>query len=387
MAIIQDDKKRLSNAPQSGGTSFIGGSGGGGYTGGAAANAPAEQQSGGPGTGFVNIENYLRGPNGSAKMGGDLAAGLNSKGFGAVQDIASYSDAGDTETVAPVFDETTANSWMTGTDVDPTVVESINKGGAAPKVSFVGQVPDTTYKGPGTYNEKGLQDPWKKANESVTKTVTSANNMKTLGTSLADPEKRTGITAELKELYGSKNPNYTPTMSALDASIVQSGPGGQMVNDASNLWSGIRGHLSGAEGKITGQIKNAKTQEADVAKKWQLAQTQAAGSADTTNNYYQLLAQTRANSEANRQQAEKNDKETKARVDAKTKELVGSAETAMGQSARDMADRKAYLERLKSQSDGWAWSDSDRAEYLRTGVHPRNNTKQAKKIASEGGIF
>ena len=226
MAIVQEDEDTVKNreTPVGGGTSYVGGGMSG--QGGGSAPAPTQPKSEAPGTGYVNIQDYLRGSNGGG-MASDIAGNAGALGSIAHNSITNFGAEANKQAAAgvPVLD----NNALT-----------------APK----------DYAGPKAYNEGGLQDPFANAKKATNDTSAWLKNSGTTE----------GLQTQFKGMYGDTN-----GQSKYDTLITQ-GTGQPLLNDAQQRWGGIGDYLGNTQNKATDAIKAAGDQSKLVGYQWQAAQ-------------------------------------------------------------------------------------------------------------------
>jgi hypothetical protein len=269
MAILNDDEDQTKNINRSisGGTSYIGG----GYAGGAAPDqSPRETQGGGagPGTGFVNINEYLSGPSGSGRMASGIAGETEQAGGNALKAIGGFRGSADKETAVADFDPNVAGGWL----------YDASTSGTAPGTTaqFNGKAPDTTYKGPTGFSSVSGYAPAQKATSDVQDRVKNSGTFE-------------GVQGLLAPQV-SKGAYYTPGMSKLDAGLTTGGAGADVLQQSQKKWSNIGNFLGQAEGDVQSQIGGAQAKAKAVTAQWQNAENLARQKADETNKYYNDLA-------------------------------------------------------------------------------------------------
>ena len=234
MAIVQEDEDTVKNreTPVGGGTSYVGGGMSG--QGGGSAPAPTQPKSEAPGTGYVNIQDYLRGSNGGG-MASDIAGNAGALGSIAHNSITNFGAEANKQAAAgvPVLD----NNALT-----------------APK----------DYAGPKAYNEGGLQDPFANAKKATNDTSAWLKNSGTTE----------GLQTQFKGMYGDTN-----GQSKYDTLIAQ-GTGQPILNNAQQRWGGIGDYLGNTQNKATDAIKAAGDQSKLVGYQWQAAQDAKAAEAE-----------------------------------------------------------------------------------------------------------
>jgi hypothetical protein len=356
MAILNDDEDQTKNINRSisGGTSYIGG----GYAGGAAPDqSPRETQGGtGPGTGFVNINEYLSGPSGSSRMAGGIAGETDKAGQGAMNQVGQFRQNATSETAVSDFDPNVAGGWL----------YDVSTSGTAPGTTaqFNGKAPDTTYKGPTGYSSVSGYAPAQKATSDVQERVQNSGNF-------------AGVQGLLAPQVP-KGAYYTPGMSKLDAGLTTGGAGADVLQQSQKKWSNIGNFLGQAEGDVQSQIGGAQAKAKNVTAQWQNAENLARQKADETNKYYSDLATSKQKQqkEAAAQQKIK-DEQSKTDNEKWSKEYLNKQMNEKNQKA----ERDNWIGPLQpgGLKEWWIWSQDDINRYRATGQKP-----QRERVTSKG---
>lgn len=351
MAWINDDKSQ--NNKQSG----LGG-GGSYFSGGISAGAAPTKQmpkSQAPGSGFANIDNWLNNSQGGAGMAGDIAGKSDTYGNTATGMISGYEkDAGSQiQSGIPVFDQGTADQWMTNTGVNSNTMSDISNGKPFSPVTFTptGR-PDTSYKGPTESTSLGSYSP-------AQATTAKTQQWNDLGKS------ESGVQTQLRTLYG-HNP-YTNGENRLDSAFTKSGQGAGIMANSQDKWGGISGMLSGSADKVQGQISSATDQAAAVGKQWDNAETAAKINAGLTNTAY---------AKADRDATDKRNAEAAAQSEAAKKaesaEAARKAEAEKARLAEEARLRKEWQDKFANMSTPPGGSKGSNTPGINYYLDPRN---------------
>lgn len=277
MPVLNGDEEQNKNKQNQigGGSSYIGG--------GLSSAAPQAQQTSPqtqtPGSGFVNIGNYLANSDGGQKMASTIAGKADTLGGEAETAIGAYAEEGNKQIAAgtPSFDPTVADQWLKSTQWTDQGVKDINNGGKPGTVTFGATVPTGEYTGPGGYSEIGGFS----GAQSATKAADDWNNM---------GKNATGVQTQLKDVV--KDNRYSTGENQLDSAITRSGPGSQILSNSQDTWGGINGYLGGTNNEMQSAIDGAKSTAKTVSGQWAKAGQDAQDQASATNTMYGKLANT-----------------------------------------------------------------------------------------------
>lgn len=326
MAITNDDEDKIN----------MGGGYVGGYDQGGNAPTPEAPKTSSQGSGFINIENYLSGNNGSAAMAGSLVNGLNDAGNKAKGDIATFGNDVVTATQVPDFNPSSTTQPV-------------------------------GYSGPAGYSDFGSF----KTAQASTSDVKQKSDL--LGT-------QEGVQNELTKMAPG-SVNYTGGMSRLDTNITRSGEGGKILDAARKNWGTIDSWLGNASVDAQGKIDSAKTKSQSLNDQWaksQQQQQQAQAQAAITADYNKKQAETQAAQKKTQDELAKRIKDQQDKA-AQAENEVWTKQYFDRNSGRN--ERSAWIGSLKPGGlrDGWLWSQQDIDNYIATGQKPNR-----AKVTSSG---
>jgi hypothetical protein len=268
MSLLADEEDP--NKPKgSAAGAYIGGGEGGPST--KAETAPTKSGS------YTNLMNYV-----NANQGADTGMGQAAYDVVGNQGALANTAMGNLSTTAqnevnagtPQVDQAALSKMSQGVGFNPQVISDINAGkySAAPSFDFNPTMPDTTYKGPGSYND-------------VTGAVDTAGAVQqTQGLAgLAGSE--AGVGTLLKKAYNS--PSYTQGENQLDTFLTQGGQGGQgKLAQIGQDWGGIGNTLQNTYSGITGMIDQGKQKAGEAGTSWNTAARQGQIMTGAANNAY-----------------------------------------------------------------------------------------------------
>jgi hypothetical protein len=256
MAMANDEEDQTKNMFRSvgGGTSYIGG----GYAGGGAQQqSPRETQGQGPGSGFVNIQEYLKGPERSVQAGQMIASDTDKMGQDTLNKLGDFEKEGSAIANVPEYDPNVGGSW----------IYNMSTSGTAPgqKAEFKENVPK--FGGGDMINGFADVGSFKPAQESATK----------LGQRLGANQTESGLTEQFKG---------TPGEQRLTTALAMQEPGRNLIQGAQSKWGQVGGWLNKSASGVQNQIETGKQNAA----KWQNAANLAQEKAGETNKIYGDLA-------------------------------------------------------------------------------------------------
>lgn len=257
MAIKNDEEDQTRNMFRSvgGGTSYIGG----GYAGagGTQQPSPRETEGRGPGSGFTNIQEYLKGPERSAQAGQSVAKETEKMGQEALGKISDFEKEGSAISNVPEYDPNVGGNWL----------YNVSTAGVQPgqTAQFNESVP--TFGGGNMVSGYADVGSFKPAQESASNLERNLKLNKT----------ESGLTSQFKG---------TPGEQRLSTALAMQEPGRQAIEGAQNKWGQVGGWLGKAQTGVQNQIVAGK----ENAAKWQNAAQLARDKAGETNKYYSNLA-------------------------------------------------------------------------------------------------
>jgi hypothetical protein len=336
MAVKNDEEDETRNMFRSvgGGTSYVGG----GYGGGASENqAPRETQ--GPGSGFTNIQEYLKGPERSLQAGQEIAKDTNKLGAEAQKGISDFEKEGSSISNVPEFDPNVGGNWL----------YNVSTAGVQPGQTAEFKEPVPTFGGGNMINGYADVPSFGSAQTSTAK----------LNQRLGANKTESGLQTQFQG---------TPGEQRLSTSLAMQRPGREAIEGAQQQWGQVGNWLGKAQTGVQNQITAGK----ENAAKWDYAGQQAREKAAETNKYYSDLAtqkQKRNLAEAQTQPGSEYGGYTTPAVVPKP--VVTPEQTAINN----------WIGNLQPGGlrDGWIWSQGDIDKYRATGQKP-----QREKVTSTG---
>jgi hypothetical protein len=255
MAIANDEEEQTKNMFRSvgGGTSYIGG----GYAGGGGAQQAQTPRSEGPGSGFTNIQEYLKGPERSAQAGQEIAKGTDTLGGEALTKLSDFEKEGAAISNVPEYDPSVGGSWL----------YDVSTFGVAPGQTAAFNKPVPTFGGGNMINGYADVLSFQPAQDAASKLERNLKLNKT----------EEGLTSQFKG---------TPGEQRLSTALAMNTPGRQAIEGAQQKWGQIGGWLNKSQTGVQNQIVAGK----ENAAKWENAAQLARDKAGETNKIYGDLA-------------------------------------------------------------------------------------------------
>jgi len=257
MAITNDEEDQTKNMFRSvgGGTSYIGGGYAGG--GGAQQTSPRETQGQGPGSGFTNIQEYLKGPERSAQAGQIISQDTEKMGQETLGKINDFEKEGAAVSNVPKYDSNVAGTWL----------YNVSTAGVQPgqTAQFKENVPK--FGGGDMINGFADVKSYQPAQDAATK----------LGQRLGANKTESGLTEQFKG---------TPGEQRLSTALAMQGPGRNIIQDTQSKWGQVNDWLNKSQTGVQKQIVAGK----ENAAKWENAAQLSRDKAGETNKYFADLA-------------------------------------------------------------------------------------------------
>jgi hypothetical protein len=343
MAITNDEEDQTKNMFRAvgGGTSYIGG----GYGGGAAQQqAPRETQ--GPGTGFTNIQEYLKGPERSAQAGGEIAASTDKMGQDTLGKINNFQQEGSALANVPEYDSNVGGNWLYNVSTAGT-----NEG---QKAEFKEKVP--TFPGGAMINGYADVGSFQPAQAAATG----------LGQRLGANKTESGLQTQFQG---------TPGEQRLSTALAMNPMGRAAIEGQQQKWGQVNNWLGKAQTGVQNQITAGK----ENAAKWDFAAQKARDKASETNKYWDDLATT---------------KQRKAQEIAQNQPSAeyGSVSTpaVVPVVSPEKRSRVDWIGQLQPGGlrEGHLWSQADINNYIATGQKPqRDKVTSTGTYSTPEGIF